>query len=391
MNSLDLAKQIEQFYLDARHQFHAYPELGGEEVETQKYIIKQLELLGIEYDKVGNTSTIAYINGTKDNGANPTTIAFRADIDALPMQEEGENVACKSTRDGIAHACGHDAHAAILLGAAKLLKENQDQFNGRIKLFFQEAEETTSGAKKIIEAGGMDDVEMIFALHCLNAFEAGKVSIAEGYQLTGQDLFKINWTGVSGHGSSPHKAKDSLHAAAVFVADVQSAVTKSISPMDTAVVTCGVFQAGTVSNIIPKHTVTKLTFRYFKEDVRKAIHEAVKLHAESIGAMYGVDADVTIRPGVPGTRNDPKAVDIMKESYSKITSPENIIHVDPLLSSEDFSLYLEHAPGAMAWLGIKNEDIEAIYYPHHDKWKIDEEALKYGVAWLYQTALDYLE
>lgn len=389
MNTLESAKQIEDYVIDFRRELHMNPEISEEEFETQKRVLRELDKYGIGYEKVGNTSIIATITGTKESEGQLKTIALRADMDALPMQEETE-VPFKSTVKNVGHMCGHDVHTAMLVGCGRLLAENRDTFSGTVKLFFQEGEEKLCGSKHIIEAGGMKDVEMIFALHCMQSIHAGEISITPGYQLSGGDEFEINWTGVSGHGSSPHLAHDSIQAAAVFVADLQGAVTKVVNPLDTAVVTVGKFQGGSVANIIAKYTETGLTFRYFKDHVRKAIHQSVTSHAQCIGEMYGVKADVNIIEKVGALNNDPDVVDFVKQSFAKIVSPEAIKPLPPLMSSEDFSLYLKYAPGAMGWLGIGNEDTECIYYPHHEKFKVDEEGCKYGVALFTQVALDFL-
>lgn len=386
MNSLELAKTVEKDVIDLRRAIHQFPELSAQEVETQKKVIKVLEQLEIPYEKVGNTSTIAYIKGTK-KGIHKT-IALRADIDALPMQEETD-ITFKSDVDGVSHMCGHDAHTAMLLGAAMLLQTNRDSFCGTVKLFFQEAEEILAGATKIIEAGGMKDVEMIFALHCLEAFYPGEIAVMSGYQLSGGTTINMHWTGVSGHGATPHKSKDSIHAAAVFVSNMQSIVTKNVSPLDVAALSIGKFHGGTVANIISKYTDLALTFRYYKPEVRDAVKKALLEHAKGVSMMYEVDVDVQMDDKVNATYNDPIAVDKVKTAFTKFADSTSLKQYEPIMSSEDFSEYLKHAPGCMAWLGIRNEQQECVYYPHHEKFKIDESALKYGVALLFQIAIDY--
>lgn len=384
MNSLRIAESVEDYVIEIRRIIHQNPEKSSCEFETQALVIAELEKMGIEYKKVGNTSTIAYIRGELESDS---VIAFRADIDALPMDEQTD-VAFKSKNKGLAHMCGHDAHCAMLLGTAKVLNEHRDKLKGEFRLFFQEAEETLSGAHLIIEAGGMDNVDKIYALHCIADFKTGELSVSSGYQLSGSDLITIKWNGVSGHGSTPHKAKDSLQAAATFVANVQTAIYRTINPQHTAVLSCGVFNAGQVANIIPNEANTEFTFRYYQDEAREISHEIIKKTATNIADIFKVTADVIIKPGVKAMYNSEECVEDIKTAFSNITSEDKVIPASPLMSSEDFSKYLEHASGAMAWLGVGNEDIEAIYYPHHDKWKIDEAALKYGVATFFELAIN---
>ncbi|MEG0364682.1 MAG: amidohydrolase [Erysipelotrichales bacterium] len=385
MESLLLAKSIEEYVLDIRKEIHLHPELAENEFNTQNIICRKLDKMNVSYQKVGSTSTIATID-TKRPGK---TLALRADIDALPMKEETE-IEYKSSIEDVAHMCGHDVHTAILIGAVRIINENIDKFNGKVKFFFQEGEERLVGAKKIIDAGGMDGVDNCFALHVMHAYKSGDVALAQGYALSGADEISIEWVGVSGHGSSPQLANDSIHAAAVFTTDLQSIVTKNVSPLDVAVIGVGKFQGGSVANIIAKYTELELTMRYFKKEVQARLHDALNKHATNIGDMYGVKANVTIHKKANATYNDPDFCKFASKAYMD-ANPKGQVHVSPpLMSSEDYSEYLKLAPGAMGWLGIGNEEKECIYFPHHELFKVDEDALKYGVAWFVQLAKNYL-
>ena len=202
---LNKAKDIEEYVINLRREFHKYPELSGKEFKTQEMVIKELENMGIPYKKVGNTSVVAMLNGKKDG----KTIALRADMDALPIIEES-GVEFSSKTHGLMHACGHDAHTAMLLGSAKILSEMKNDINGNIKFFFQEGEENFTGAKEIIKGGGMDGVDACFGLHCMPDLETGYVNIDSGYKMAGCDTIYVKFEGVSGHGSSPHLAKDTI-------------------------------------------------------------------------------------------------------------------------------------------------------------------------------------
>lgn len=385
MNALEQATKVQHFVKNFREDLHMYPELSGKEVQTQKKIIAELEQHSIPYVKVGNTSIVATI----DSGKPGKVIGLRSDMDALPMTEECDEKFISKT-PGVAHTCGHDVHSSILLGAAIILNDSKDSFNGKVKCIFQEAEETLSGAVKVIESGQVNDVQLFFALHCMPLIESGMVSIMPGYQLTGSDMVKISWIGVSGHGSMPHLANDSIHAAAVFVADLQSAIHKSISPQEIAVATVCKFTGGTTFNIISKYTELEMTLRYYSDDVQKIMHDQIKKHATHIGDMYGVKAVVDITKLVKGTYNDPEVVSLAKKSFSNFSSEEKIVAYPPIMSSEDFSMYSSIAPSAMGWLGCGNKEKGCIYYPHHEKFKVDDASFPYGVAWLCQVAFDFL-
>lgn len=248
-NILDKAKLNEVYIINFRRDLHENPELSGQEFKTQEKIMKELDKLGIPYKKAGNTSLIATLKGGKSG----KTIALRGDIDALPIKEETD-VEFKSKTEGVMHACGHDAHTSMLLGAAKILSEMKDDIKGEIRFFFQEGEETFTGAKKIIEAGGMDGVDACFGMHGMPELEVGYVNIEAGYRMAGCDTIYVKFEGVSGHGSVPHLAKDTIHPACIFVTDLQGIVTKNINAQDPIVLSVGRFVGGTKANVVSKYT-----------------------------------------------------------------------------------------------------------------------------------------
>lgn len=388
MDTYILAQSVEDHVIALRRKIHENPEVSEEEFETQALIIEELENLGIPYEKVGITSVVATIEGIKTH-SNEKTIAFRADIDALPMQEES-GLSFSSKNKGVAHTCGHDAHAAILLGLAKLLVTHRDQFSGKVKLIFQEAEERVCGARKIIDTGILKDVSEIYALHCLNDLKVGTISVTSGNQLSGSDSIKLKWTGVSGHGSQPHLSKDSILAASKFVTCLSDIVVKNVSPIDSAALSVGTFHGGQASNIVSKYCDLGITFRYFNDTVQKAVHKSIYNTAKGIAMMYDLEVDIHIKENVKPLCNHPVATETIKTSYLKLNTQVNIEPYQPLMSSEDFSEYVHTIQGAMLWLGTGNEAIGAIHYPHHEKFIIDESAFKYGVALFMQITLDKL-
>lgn len=383
---INKAKAIEEYIVKTRRHFHENPELSNQEFNTQKFIITELEKMGLEIEKVGTTSTIARLKGNKDG----KIIVLRADIDALPIIEESD-VSFKSKNDGVMHACGHDAHSAMLLGAAKILSEMKDDIKGEVRFFFQEGEETFSGAKKIIEAGGMDGVDACFAMHGLPGIDTGYANIETGYRLTGCDTIYVRFEGVSGHGSSPHFAKDTIHPACMFVTDIQGIITKNIDPQEPVVVSVGKFNAGTKANIISKYAEIEMSMRYFDPEARKIVHEAIIRHANAIATAYEIKAEVVIEESTLSLKNDDDLVKIANNTCEKVMGAGRNVPMKRVMASEDMSYYFQYAKGVYVNMGYRNPEKGCIYFPHHERFKIDEDYMKYGTAMFAQFALDFLD
>ncbi|WP_423364644.1 M20 metallopeptidase family protein [Mycoplasma sp. P36-A1] len=385
MDYKHLSKQVEEYVKDLRRKIHQYPELGSHEFKTQELIIKCLEDLNIEYTKINNTSVIANIYGLVDNSK---IFALRADMDALPMQEES-NYEYKSLVDNVAHTCGHDVHTSMLLGAAKILSENTDQFDGCIRLIFQESEEVGAETAKYAKQA-MENVDAIFALHVTSSLEVGEVDCSSGPRFAGADVIHIKWIGESGHSSEPFKARDSLFAAATFVTQADSIISKFINPNESAVLSCGHFNSGDVPNIIPKYAQTDFTFRYFNYDVQKVVFQKINEYAQSVASMYNVEANVDIRVELSPVINDAEIANFATKTFSDIYDISKVKSLPALNGAEDFSEYLLYTKGAIGWLGVRNEDIDAIYPVHHEKFKIDEESMVIGLSWLCAVAVEFL-
>lgn len=384
-NILNAAKSIESYIIDFRRELHKNPELSGQEAQTQKKIMRELDKLKIPYKKAGNTSLIATLKGRKKG----KVVALRGDIDALPIDEES-GVEFSSKNFGIMHACGHDAHAAMLLGAAMLLSQKKDELSGEIRFFFQEGEETFTGAKKIIEAGGMEGVDACFGMHGVVELETGYVNIEPGYRLSGCDTIYVRFEGVSGHGSSPHLAKDTIHPACIFVTDLQGIVTKKISALEPVVLSVGKIVGGTKANIIGKYADVDISMRYFDTAAREKVHEEIKRHARAIADAYGLMVYVRIEEDAISLYNDEEMAVLASKSAEKVFGEGHNLPMSKLMASEDMSFYFQKAKGVYAFLGYRNEEKGSIYPPHHEKFIIDEGYLKYGVALHTQLALDFL-
>lgn len=385
MDYLEKAKAVEDYIVSFRRELHATPELSGKELETQKKIMAELDQLNIPYRKAGATSLIATLKGGKPG----KTVALRGDIDALPIREES-GVEFSSKNEGVMHACGHDAHTSMLLGAAKILNEMKDEIPGEIRFFFQEGEETFSGAKKIVAEGGMDGVDAAFGMHGMPHLNVGEASIQSGYRMAGCDTIYVKFEGVSGHGSMPHLAKDTIHAAALFTVDLQSIITKNNNAQDPLVLSVGRFHGGTKANVIAKFTELDITMRYFTPESRQIAHDAIRRHAKAIADAWEMKVDVEIEESALSLYNDPELTELARASFVKIAGEEGLQDMAKLMGSEDMPYYFQKAPGVYALLGYKNEAIDAVYFPHHEKFKIDEDYMKYGTALHVQFALDFL-
>lgn len=382
---LDKAQTIEDYIIHFRRSLHKEPELSNQEFKTQEKISVELDKLGIPYRKAGNASLIAILKGSMRG----KTIALRGDIDAVPISEEAD-VEFKSLNPGIMHACGHDAHAAMLLGAARILSEMKNDLSGEVRFFFQEGEETFSGAKMIIEAGGMDGVDACFGMHGLPILETGYVNVDSGYRLSGCDTIYVKFEGVSGHGSAPNLAKDTIHPACIFVTDLQGIITKNIDPREPVVLSAGKFIGGTKANIVSKYTDIDISMRYFDPSARITIHEAIRRHAKAIAEAYEIKAEVIIEESTPSLCNDEDLSELAAKSADKVFGEDHNVPLGKQMASEDMSYYFQKAKGVYAILGYKNEDKGCIYPPHHEKFKLDEDYLKYGTALHVQFALDFL-
>lgn len=385
MNFIDKVKEVEEKIIEDRRHLHENPELSSQEFETQKYIMKRLEELNIPYEKVGTTSLVGHIKGSKPG----KTVALRADIDALPIIEQS-GASYSSKKEGLMHACGHDAHTSMLLGAAGMLTQVKDELQGEVRLLFQEAEETFSGAKKIIEDGGMEGVDAVFGMHGM-PIDVGNYDISPGYRMAGCDTIYIKFEGVSGHGSMPHVSKDTILPAAEFVTQLNAMITKFVNAQSPLVLTVGKFHAGTKANIISKYAKLDISMRYLEEETRRTIHGKIQDLADGLAKIYDIKIDVEIEESTISMNNDEKIAEIAQKSAEKVFGPNKSLNGPILMGSEDMPYYFEEAPGAYAFVGYLNKEKDSIYFPHHEKFNIDEDYMKLGAAFHAQFAWDYLE
>lgn len=385
MKIKELAKREKKYVIDLRRHFHMYPETGWNEEKTSQKIKDELRGLGIPFVQVAKTGVIATIKGNTSG----KTIALRADIDALEVNESND-LDYKSKNKGISHACGHDAHTAMLLGAAKILNQLKDELKGTVKLIFQPAEEVLNGAVAVIEDGGLDGVDSIFGIHIIGLLPAGMVAVGTGPILSSADFFKIDVKGMGGHGGMPHQGVDAAVTASAIVMNLQTIASREVNPMEPVVVSVGKLNAGTRNNVIAGEAIMEGTTRCYNDDVRKKLPEAMERIIKNTANAYRAEVYLDYINGVPPTVNDAACADRARTVIGNILGKEALLDSPPMTGAEDFAFYQQKVPGAFVFLGAGNEDKDAIYPQHHENFTIDEDALEAGTMLNVQYALEFL-
>lgn len=381
--------EIEDFLIKTRRDFHMYPELGMEEYRTRDKIVEYLEEMGIEYEKdIANTGVVGIIKGK----AGGKTVALRADIDALPMEDKKE-IPYKSKIKGKMHACGHDAHTAILLGAAKVLNELKDKFKGNVKLIFQPAEETVGGAKPMIEEGVLENpkVDGIFGLHVSNGIEIGKIGIRYGQMNASSDMIKIIIHGKNSHGAYPDLGIDAIAIASQVVTIIQTIVSRRIDPRNSAVITIGTIHGGEARNIVADKVEMEGIVRTLDPITREKVMKELIDIVENIALSMGGKGEVIREKSYTSLINNDSMVDIVYNNGEDLLGAENIINIKhPSFGVEDFSYFAESVPGAFFNLGSRNEENGIVHEAHTPLFDIDENCLKIGVLLQCKNVLSFL-
>lgn len=389
MDIKEKVENIKDYIIEMRRHFHQNPELSLEEFETTKKIVNELEKMGIEVStfKDGLTGCVGTIKGAKEG----KTLLLRADIDALSVHEK-TNLEFVSRVDGKMHACGHDCHAAMLLGVAKILSEMKDKFSGNIKLFFQAAEEIGLGAKLSIEQGVMDNVDACYGVHVTPRFESPKINMQYGERMAATDVFKLTVEGTSSHGSSPHLGHDAIVASAAIITALQTIVSRINNPLKPAVVTIGTIKGGQRFNIIANEVIMEGNVRTFDEIFRKEIETHIREIAESVAKAHSCTAKLEYRYGTGVVLNkDKNLVDIAQNAVKKLYGEDSLVEMEKITGGEDFSLLMEKAPGIFGYIGTRNPKVPGSEkINHHECFTVDEDALIRGTAVAVQFALDYL-
>ncbi|SDI40935.1 M20 metallopeptidase family protein [Natribacillus halophilus] len=355
-----------------RRYLHTYPELSFQEVHTPVFIAEKLESLGLEVKRnVGGRGVVATLRGEKPG----PTIALRADFDALPIEEENE-VSYQSQNPGVMHACGHDGHAAALLGVATVLAEKKQDINGAVVFLFQHAEEKPpGGAQEMIKDGCLDGVDAVFGAHVATDIPLGQVNVTSGPIMAAVDAFTIHVQGKGGHGARPHNTKDAVMAGTQLVTELQQIVSRRVDPMDTAVVTVGVFQAGTAFNVIADSAHIEGTVRTFNETTREQIEEEIRAIVKGVEHSTHVSCDVDYLNGYPPLVNPEYETKVLGEVAAGTLGEDAVISAPAALGGEDFAFYLQERPGQFFHVGARTEDENTQFPHHHPRFNFDEEAL----------------
>ncbi|KQQ71406.1 amidohydrolase [Rhizobium sp. Leaf321] len=369
-----------------RHFLHQHPELGLSEFTTSDYIAAKLEEFGYAVTRgLGKTGIVA----TLKNGSSDRSVGIRADIDALPIEEEtGADYA--SLNKGVMHACGHDGHTAMLLGAAKILAQRKN-FDGTLNLIFQPAEENFGGARLMMEDGLFDrfPCDAVFGLHNDPSLPFGKIFVKEGPIMAAVDECRIVVNGRGGHGAEPQDAADPIVAGASIIMALQTVVSRNIHPLDPAVVTVGAFNAGIASNVIPERAEMVITIRSFDPAVRGKLEERIRGVAVGQAASYGMTATIEYTRGYDATVNHKAETDFVRDLAKKVVGPENLAEIErPMMGAEDFGYFLAERPGTYFFLGTARTKNDPPL--HHPKFDFNDDALPIGTNFWVELAEAYL-
>lgn len=382
---LSEAAALEAEIIALRRDIHRHPELGRSETATSALVERTLNALGIETRRIADTGIVGELRGA---GPGPI-VALRADMDALPIQEQ-TGLPFASETPNIMHACGHDLHTAALLGAAKLLAARRDSIHGAVHFLFQPDEEGDGGAQRMIDEGCMEDVSAVFGAHIAPELSVGTVGVRFGKAYAASNPFDIVLRGRSAHGAEPHLGADAIVAASALVGAIQTLVSREVSPLDPAVISIGSFHAGTARNIIADEAHISGIIRCFGAEMRAHLTRRLTALAEGIAAAHGVRADVRIQWGYSGIINDAAMTALIRDSAASLLGQGAVtVEQEPSLTTEDFGAFLEHAPGSFWHIGVGRSDGPCVPL-HNPHFNPDESALRFAAALHAQVAMDAL-
>ncbi len=385
INSIqEKAKQYSEKFIKIRRQLHAHPELSYQEFETSKFIQQQLTEMGIDFESIATTGVLGIIKGK-----NPSSrvIALRADMDALQITEENEVSYC-SQNNGVMHACGHDVHTTILLGAAQILHELKNEWEGTIKLFFQPGEEKNPGGESfMIRDGALQNPKPsgIIALHVHPGLDFGKLSFRKGRVMASADEIYMTIKSKGGHAAAPHLTADTILIASQLIVSLQQIISRNNNPLSPSVLSICSIQGGHTTNVIPSEVKLKGTFRAMDETWRFKAHELIRKQAIGLVESMGAELDLLIDIGYPTVDNDPVFTEINWQLANTYMGKENVQETEVRMGAEDFGYYTQVIPGCFFRLGVRNEEKGIVHNVHTPKFDIDERAIETGIgmmAWL---------
>jgi amidohydrolase len=374
----DLTLSVYEDAVRLRRLFHENPELGFEEHQTSFNIEKFLKDIGLEViTGFAKTGVVGILHGQKEG----PVIALRADMDALPIQEDTTS-AFSSKIPSVMHACGHDMHMAMLLGAAKALSKVKEYISGTIKFIFQPAEEMFAGGKSMVEEGVLKNpnVDYIYGFHVWPDLPIGQIGIKSGPMMASMDTFEVTLKGKSGHGAAPQQGIDTIVGASHVITGLQSIISRETDPLDSVVITIGTLSAGNGFNIIPEKATFKGTVRTINKETRQRVAGDFKRVVEGISSALQLESEINYRFHYPVTNNTKEYVDHVGQLTATLFGEEAVLHLEnPSMASEDFSFYLEQVPGTFIFLGVKDDD-GGSYKLHNEKFLPNENVMKYGIG-----------
>lgn len=376
--------------IELRRTIHANPELAFEEFETSALVQRVLDELGVEYRSgVAKTGVVATMRGGMAS-SDSKTVALRGDMDCLPIHEE-TGLDFASRNPGRMHACGHDSHTTMALGAAMVLAEFREHISGTVKFLLQPSEEKLpGGAPFMIEDGALDGVDMIFGQHVLPRTPAGHIGLYAGMMMASADELYITIKGRSGHGAMPHQTVDPILCAAELIVSLQKIVSRTIDPFEPGVLTIGKIEGGSATNIIPDTVKLEGTLRAMNEEWRDATHKRIEDIVRGVCIASGAEYELEIRRGYPALENDPWATRIAEQAARELLGSDNVFTPERMMGAEDFAYYLQKIPGTFWWIGAGNDTVGCNANLHNNRFTIDEKILPIGsamLAWAAYVAL----
>ncbi len=382
----DIAAKLSPRLIEIRRHIHSYPELSGQEYQTAAYVADILSSCGLYVQElVGKTGVVGELKGT---GKDQRLLAIRADMDGLPIQERTA-LDFASHQPGIMHACGHDVHTTVALGTAMILSQVGEPLPGDIRFLFQPAEETAQGASWMIKDGVMKDVNAIFGAHVFPSIPGGSIGIRYGALTAAADDLELVIIGESGHGARPHEAIDAIWIASQVITTLQQAISRTQNPLRPVVLTIGQIQGGRAPNIIADRVRMLGTVRSLHPETSALLPEWIETIVRQICQTYGARYELNYRRGVPSVQNDLMLTQIMESAAQEAWGSDRVqILLEASLGAEDFSLYLDHAPGTMFRLGVGFAD-QPNYPLHHPQFQVDEQAIVAGVVTMAYAAYKY--
>ncbi|MFN7540501.1 MAG: M20 family metallopeptidase [Bacteroidota bacterium] len=375
----ELAHQLAPSFVEVRRHLHAHPELSYQEVQTSAYVQAQLKKMGVPFQVMSSTGVVGIIEG---NNPNSRILALRADMDALPIEEKNE-VTYRSVNPGVMHACGHDVHTSVLLGAAQILFELRNQWSGTIKLIFQPGEEKNpGGASYMIRDGVLKDPapQGIIALHVHPGLPFGQLSFRKGRVMASADEIYITIRGKGGHAAAPHLTADTLLIASHLVVSLQQIISRNNNPVIPSVLSICSIQGGHTTNVIPSEVKLMGTFRAMDEKWRYLAHELIKKQTRSLVEGMGAEVDIHIDVGYPAVDNHPAFTDEVWNRAADWLGKENVSETELRMGAEDFGYYSQQIPGCFFRLGVRNEAKGIVHQVHTPLFNIDEQAIEIGMG-----------